>query len=246
MARNAAISRAATRKSNADSSRTSVWLIRPFPPWRHRPRTASRCCIIGFPGFPEENGACGFARRGRTGAAVGSRFADGLAGFSPAGFDPFRPKIAKIPFLKSPSFQERRVSHADQTRDLRKRRGRPRIVDGARAGQPFESPTGARAATDRVIVVQRNAADAGWNVATAAVSGNGFAAASPAQIRRAKFRAADALRTIVSSGLTARDARRCRAPHHEWSENLILSSIAKRCVSKDDAAAPEQRAPGQL
>ena len=45
-----------------------------------------------------------------------------------------------------------------------------------------------------VIVLQRDAADAGWNVAAAAVSGNGFPAASPAQIRGAKSGAADALR----------------------------------------------------
>jgi hypothetical protein len=33
-----------------------------------------------------------------------------------------------------------------------------------------------------------------------------------------------------------RDARRCRAPHHEGLEDLILRSIAQRCVSKDRAA----------
>ena len=36
-----------------------------------------------------------------------------------------------------------------------------------------------------------------------------------------------------------RDARRCRAPHHEGLADLILRSIAKRCVSKDVATAPE-------
>jgi|ERR1700737_2018812 len=36
-----------------------------------------------------------------------------------------------------------------------------------------------------------------------------------------------------------RDARRCRAPHHEGSEDLILRSIAQRCVSKDEATGLE-------
>src|SRR6266852_128796 len=38
-------------------------------------------------------------------------------------------------------------------------------------------------------------------------------------------------------GLMVRDARRCRAPHHEGLEYLILRSIAKRCVSKDEATS---------
>ena len=47
-----------------------------------------------------------------------------------------------------------------------------------------------------------------------------------------------------SAGLVVRDARRCRAPHHEGlpraqSEDLILRSIAKRCVSKDEAIEVE-------
>jgi hypothetical protein len=34
-------------------------------------------------------------------------------------------------------------------------------------------------------------------------------------------------------GQMVRDARRCRAPHHEGLVDLILRSVAKRCVSKD-------------
>jgi hypothetical protein len=102
-----------------------------------------------------------------------------------------RPKIAKIPSLKSRSFRERRACHADQSRDLCGCRGRPRLVDGAGAGQQFETAAGRRATG--VIVVQRDAADGGRNVAAAAVSGTGFPAATPAQIRGARFGAADAL-----------------------------------------------------
>jgi hypothetical protein len=41
-----------------------------------------------------------------------------------------------------------------------------------------------------------------------------------------------------------RDARR-RAPHHEGRKDLILRSIAKRCVSKDEANEVEiAREPG--
>src|SRR4051812_19360796 len=48
-----------------------------------------------------------------------------------------------------------------------------------------------------------------------------------------------------------RDARRCRAPHHEglWTvpecdiSDLILRSIAKRCVSKDEVTGAARRSP---
>src|ERR1700737_3077230 len=43
----------------------------------------------------------------------------------------------------------------------------------------------------------------------------------------------------IQRGLMVRDARRCRAPHHEGLEDLILRSIAQRCVSKDEATGLE-------
>jgi hypothetical protein len=46
-----------------------------------------------------------------------------------------RQKIAKILSTKSFPFRERRASHADQTRDLRRHRGRPGFIDGVGAGQ---------------------------------------------------------------------------------------------------------------
>jgi hypothetical protein len=113
----------------------------------------------------------------------------GLARHRPA-------KNRQNPFLEVISFRERRASHADPSRDLRRPHRRPRLVDGAGTGQPFENPTGRRADADRVIVVQRDAADAGWNVAAAAVSGNGFPTAISGQIRGAKSGAPDALSTI--------------------------------------------------
>src|SRR5260370_38223406 len=42
-----------------------------------------------------------------------------------------------------------------------------------------------------------------------------------------------------NQSLMVRDARRCRAPHHEGLEDLILRSIAQRCVSKDEATGLE-------
>src|SRR5947199_9988970 len=42
------------------------------------------------------------------------------------------------------------------------------------------------------------------------------------------------------AGLMVRDARRCRAPHHEGLEDLILRSTLSR-VSKDEATGPKKR-----
>lgn len=130
-----------------------------------------------------------------------------------------RPKIAKIPLLKARSYRERRASHAE-SRDLCWSRGRPRLVDGAGPGQPFENPTGRRAAG--VIVLQRDATDAGWNVAAAAVPGTGLPAAAPAQVRGAKSGAADALSARGPDSFRHGDAcrigslRSCRAESAAW------------------------------
>jgi len=62
-----------------------------------------------------------------------------------------------------------------------------------------------------------------------------------AAARRFTFQTAKTIGRSRILGLVVRDARRCRAPHHEGLADLILRSRARRGVSKDVAPTLSHR-----
>ena len=95
-------------------------------------------------------------------------------------------------FEFSPS-RERRASNADQTCDLRRFDGRPGFADNAGAGEKLRRSEDRR--TIDVIAVQRSTAHGRWNMDPASMSGTRDAHATLQQIRDAKLRSSNALRT---------------------------------------------------
>jgi hypothetical protein len=104
-----------------------------------------------------------------------------------------RGKQSSQSFFEIGPFRERRTLHADQTRDLRRFDGRPGLVYGAGAGQKLRCPE--NRGTIDLVALQRATAHGRWNMGPASVPGTRDPDATIEQIRDAKLRSTNALRS---------------------------------------------------